>query len=384
MKISYVNSLCVHHDAISNAIRDELGFLANGGYSDVRLFASVCDDPTIAFTRVESLSDIVVHPHFQNSDLVVFHFGIFYALFDLLPLVPVQAKRLVVFHNITPKNLTAPANHWVIDRSFEQLQNIRWADRVVCDSEVNLGVLRAHSIYTDAVVVPLSVHLKLRAPNKKPSFNTGVLRIVFLGRFVRSKGPHELLRAVDHLLQNVSNHMMPALHVDLIGNLAFSDATLVDELHSKIRMLKKRFGKRVTFEVRGNVTDEAKHLVLEQADVFVLPTYHEGFCVPIVEALAAGCRVVAYDNSNVPSICGGLADLVSTGDVVALADTLMALVAELKVASVWKGDGPGSYSDYVTRTLNHLQKFSSTCVERQFLKAINDTRCGARLRRSAK
>ena len=41
--------------------------------------------------------------------------------------------------------------------------------------------------------------------------------------------------------------------------------------------------------------------------------------MPVLEALASGCKVISYDNSNLPAISGGLAQLVPTGDVAALA-----------------------------------------------------------------
>ena len=59
----------------------------------------------------------------------------------------------------------------------------------------------------------------------------------------------------------------------------------------------------------------AADVLPRDAGVFVLPTRHEGFCVPIVEALAAGCKVIACDNSNTPAVTGGLASLVSLVNV---------------------------------------------------------------------
>ena len=119
MKISYVHSVCVRHDAISNAIRDELSFLKQAGH-DIHLFAARCEEVPAGFTQVDHISQILLHPHFQQSDLVVFHFGIYYPLLDLLPLVPAWTTRIVVFHNITPRELVAAGDRWLIDRSFAQ------------------------------------------------------------------------------------------------------------------------------------------------------------------------------------------------------------------------------------------------------------------------
>ena len=122
MKISYVHGICMRHDAISNSIRDEIEWLSQS--HQVRLFAYACDQPQLPFTKVDDLRAVIFDPHFRASDLVVFHFGVHYPLFDALSVCPVNAKRLVVFHNITPKEFIAPSHHDTADLSFKQLANL--------------------------------------------------------------------------------------------------------------------------------------------------------------------------------------------------------------------------------------------------------------------
>ncbi|WP_440967189.1 glycosyltransferase [Massilia sp. GER05] len=74
-------------------------------------------------------------------------------------------------------------------------------------------------------------------------------------------------------------------------------------------------GDRIVVRLHGDAPEDAKERILRDADVFVPPARHAGFCVPIVEALAAGCKVIAYDNSNTPAVTGGLASLVSLVNV---------------------------------------------------------------------
>ena len=49
-----------------------------------------------------------------------------------------------------------------------------------------------------------------------------------------------------------------------------------------------------------------KQLFLE-TDVFVLPSLHEGFGMPVVEALSAGTPVICSDAGALPEVTGGLA-----------------------------------------------------------------------------
>ena len=55
------------------------------------------------------------------------------------------------------------------------------------------------------------------------------------------------------------------------------------------------------------------------ADVLVVTSEHEGFCVPVVEAMAAGLPVVAFDQGAVPEVLGGAGVLVTDRDPYALA-----------------------------------------------------------------
>lgn len=62
---------------------------------------------------------------------------------------------------------------------------------------------------------------------------------------------------------------------------------------------------------------------LREASIFVFPSRYEGFGIALVEAMAAGCPVVASDVGGIPEVVSGTsARLVSPNDPVALAETL--------------------------------------------------------------
>jgi glycosyltransferase involved in cell wall biosynthesis len=54
------------------------------------------------------------------------------------------------------------------------------------------------------------------------------------------------------------------------------------------------------------------------AACFVFPSRYEGFGLPLLEAMACGCPVVAYRNSSIPEVVGEAGVLVEDGDVDAL------------------------------------------------------------------
>ena len=364
MKISYVHGICVHNDAISNSIRDEVSWLNEAGH-DVRLFAYACDHERVPFTKVDETSALAFDPHFQSSDLVVYHFGVFYPLFDTIMIAPRSARRVVVFHNITPKEFVPREHHDTIDKSFRQLANICFADHVICVSQTNLDVLREAGVRVPATVLPLALHSSVTVPPSKPSAQDGILRLAFLGRFVRSKGPHELLAALDMVLRE-----QPSLQVrlDMIGNLAFSYSTLLVELETMIKAMHARHGGRLLITIHGNAAEDEKNRLLREADLFVLPSYHEGFCVPILEALASGCQVVSYANSNIPAITGGLARLVPSGDITGLSQAIGEAMHEIAEPS-WHAPS-GGYTHFAARAGTYVDGFTPARTRRRFVNFI--------------
>lgn len=54
----------------------------------------------------------------------------------------------------------------------------------------------------------------------------------------------------------------------------------------------------------GYVSEEKKWDLLEKADIFLFPTFYEGFGIPVLEAQSMGVPVVAGDNSSIPEIVG--------------------------------------------------------------------------------
>jgi len=363
MKIAYLNSICQKYDAISNAIREEIGWLREAGH-EVRLFAYACEFDDVPYTIVNREADVVFDPFFQDCDMAVFHFGVFYPLFNVLLTVPKSARRIVVFHNITPKHVLPAASHALIDRSFVQMANIAFADHVICDSDTNRNVLREAGVTVPASVLPLAVHTQLKAPAAKPSFADGVVRIAFVGRLVQSKGPLDLLTAVQHLL---THDKRLRLQLDMVANLGFSDPQMVASVRAELARLEAQFRRRLDARLHGNAPEELKLQVFTNADIFVLPTHHEGFCVPILEALASGCRVVCYDNSNTPAVSGGLSALVPTGNVAYLTAAI-GVEVERVGSNAWRVDG--DYEQAVDLSQKHLDSFSVKNVRANFLAFI--------------
>lgn len=69
----------------------------------------------------------------------------------------------------------------------------------------------------------------------------------------------------------------------------------------------------------GWVPDSAMRALMRNACLSVIPSFYEGFCLPLLESFAAGVPVIATDRGSIPEIAGGAAALINPYEFDALA-----------------------------------------------------------------
>lgn len=82
----------------------------------------------------------------------------------------------------------------------------------------------------------------------------------------------------------------------------------------------------------GSVTEAEKVAWLQGARVFVFPTLYEGFGLPVLEAMAAGCPVVTSRVSSLPEVTGESALLINPRVQTELNTALVRLLTDLDLA----------------------------------------------------
>ena len=95
------------------------------------------------------------------------------------------------------------------------------------------------------------------------------------------------------------------------------------------RVLRERIaalGMEADVSFTGYVGDDLLARIYERARVFAFPSLHEGFGIPMLEAMAHGVPVVASNASCVAEVCGDAAWLADPLDVEALSHGLERVV----------------------------------------------------------
>jgi glycosyltransferase involved in cell wall biosynthesis len=76
----------------------------------------------------------------------------------------------------------------------------------------------------------------------------------------------------------------------------------------------------------GYVAAQELAALFRHAHAFVMPSFYEGFGLPLVEAMACGCAVITSDRGSLPEIAGTGAQCFDPGDVAGMADALVELL----------------------------------------------------------
>jgi alpha-1,3-rhamnosyl/mannosyltransferase len=79
----------------------------------------------------------------------------------------------------------------------------------------------------------------------------------------------------------------------------------------------------------GHVPDADLADLYGAAGCLVFASRYEGFGLPVLEAMACGCPVVAYSNSSLPEVAGDAAELVPDGDSAALGRAAAGFLGDL-------------------------------------------------------
>jgi glycosyltransferase involved in cell wall biosynthesis len=90
----------------------------------------------------------------------------------------------------------------------------------------------------------------------------------------------------------------------------------------------------------GRVSDEVLAGLYATADGLAYPSLHEGFGLPVLEAMARGLPVLTSDRSSLPEVAGDAALLVDPTDVPAIAKGLVELVADSGLRERLAAEGP--------------------------------------------
>lgn len=277
---------------------------------DIRIYVtgSDIDDPRIHI--VQTVSELLRDAHFATSQLLIFHWGVYHDLYNFIFATLPHQRVICYFHNITPSRLFSDARiRNDIERGEQQIDNLFFPDLIFCNSDFSKSNLVERGLPPERLETLYPVHIIPSSASVARS-HAGPAQLLYVGRFVPHKGVRELLLA----LAESKRASGPPFHLKLIGPKRYSDLPYIDELRGIIASS----GLSHDIEFLGEVSDARLSREFSATHALIMPSYHEGFGLPVVEALNAGCFAIAFDGGNLSHLLRDVGVLVPAGDVKAL------------------------------------------------------------------
>jgi glycosyltransferase involved in cell wall biosynthesis len=230
----------------------------------------------------------------------LFHFSIGSAAGPLIYQAP--DRLVVIYHNITPA-------HWFLGFHPHLARLCHHGRRELAafaartelalgDSEFNRRELdKAGFRHTGVlpIVLDLRAYDRPRSPVVRRLYGDGRRNVLFVGRIIPNKRIDDLIRAFALYQRRCEPHSRLLLVGDDRGHERY-----LQRIQQMVRALRVQ---EVVFT--GQVDHDELLAYYSVADVFLCLSEHEGYCVPLVEAMHLGVPVLAYDAGAVAETLRG-------------------------------------------------------------------------------
>ncbi len=207
---------------------------------------------------------------------------------------------IVDYHNITPPEYFAAWEpHVASQLAAGRDQLVGLGSRVslgLADSSFNAGELSACGFGAVAVVpILLDVDLLVRSGSVGVRWPGGDgARWLFVGRVAPNKAQHDVVKAFAFYRRVFD----PAASLVLVGGASSGS------YWAALQRFVIELGLGDAVRLAGSVPAEELEGLYRSADAFVCLSEHEGFCVPLLEAMAHDVPVVAFGAAAVPETLG--------------------------------------------------------------------------------
>ena len=328
-RIAILNPCLMMADAVSNDAIGMYQVLAAQGH-EVSLFADSWDISEPKVTHVRGMRAYLQ----DRSSLLIYHYSVGWDA-GLAILKEVNCKRIIKYHNVTPPEFydgISEDYRNVCQAGRNQLNAIAHAgcDLYLSDSEYNRQeLIVAGSGQSMSLVVPpfhqINRSIALEADlTTLDAYRDGKTNILMVGRLAPNKGHALLIDAFAAYYYNYNNDS----RLLIVGKEDERLCAYTEALRKQVQQL----GLRNAVIFAGGVSETALKAYYLVANVFMITSEHEGFCVPLVEAMAMKLPIVAYGSSAVPGTVGRAGLVWKEPDPELLAESLHCLIEDESMA----------------------------------------------------
>lgn len=284
-------------DAIGDSARRVRHLLRELGHES-EIYALTIDDELRAEVRPFADSSS------KRGDLTILHFALVSPLTAEFARLP--RGRVLQYHNVTPAHFFAAYDTNIFRLATLGREDLKTlvghTDVALGDSEYNRQELESYG-FTNTGVFPIAVDTgRITKAPRRPALEAvlrtdGFLNFLFVGRIVPNKKIEDHIKLAEHYKRYVDESYRFIFVGRTDGVPRYFDT--IQALLAEYKMPPGRF------LFPGPVPDEDLATYYRMASVYISLSEHEGFCVPLLEAMAADVPVMAYASTAVPDTLGG-------------------------------------------------------------------------------
>lgn len=180
-----------------------------------------------------------------------------------------------------------------------------------------------------------------------PTASSQAQYLLYVGTLQPRKNVARLISAFSIILKK-----HPTLTLKIVGKKGW--------MYEEILATARRLDIEHAVEFTGYVSEDEKRLLYEGALAFVMPSLYEGFCIPVLEAMSAGCPVACANTSCLPEVAGDACiffDPLDTTDIARAIGTLVEnpQIRKVQIAKGVKNVAKFSWKQSAEETLQILE-----------------------------
>lgn len=339
------------HDAIANQMA-EMHRLALRMGAQARIW---CAEPA---RRTDVATDHFTHYRAQAGDVALLHYGSGSVIDPFLKEVAATTPVALHYHNITPHHFLAPYNPplaAIVKQGRDRIANHDFGTPPysLVDSAYSRDELRGMGYTGEIDVLPCLVRTALLQSAQPAQRNETQWRDTVNWLFVGRLSPHKDQAAILHAFAHYHRHIEPRSRLILAGS-----ARSAPGYQHYLRAWAAALGIEDAL-VFSQPNDAQLAAFYAAADVFVCLSQHEGFCVPLIEAMAFDVPIVALARTAVPDTLGNAGVLLDSNQPALVAEAVRLVLTR-----------PDLRDSIVAAQRRQFQRFTPEVIEAQIVAAL--------------
>jgi len=348
MKVGIFSPSLVPGDAMSNDTVAMYRILKTQGI-DTYIFSNHSTIPLLSIHHPYEAVSALTEP----DDVLIYQHGCGYYN-ALLVLNGLRCRKIVKYHNVTPAEFFYD-NPIALSSCQEGIKQTHVLLRTIPEfwvaSEFSGIDLTRMGKARYSIIPPFhQIQDLVESSEDKPLYDRSKFNVVMVGRVV----PHKNIEAGLEMITKYKKSYNSAIRLIVVGSLDF-------DIH--IKRLKNQISCLDLDEnvyLVGKVSIPQLKAIYKNSDAMLITSRHEGFCVPLVEAMAFGLPVISNTETALPYTGGDAVIYVPEYEHQLGADSLHSLRTDSEYAGRYRKKA-------LMRYQNH---FTNTMIEKRFLDLL--------------